>query len=138
MLDPILFIGDFYLYPFYVKSEESIDIALEDDEVIIKGKIDTLILKDQFWIMVIESKKAAFSIEEGLAQILVYMLASPNTDKPCFGMITTGGSFVFIKLLNSTPPRYALSKVFITRNPGNDLYTVFSILKRLCQLVINS
>ena len=58
VLDPILFIADFYLNPFYVKSEESVDIVTEDDGVIIKGRIDTLVLKDQFWVMVIESKKS--------------------------------------------------------------------------------
>ncbi|MEI2583355.1 hypothetical protein [Scytonema sp. PRP1] len=66
---PILFLGNFYLTPFYVKSEEPIDIAVDiavpDDDVIIKGKIDTLVLKDQLWLMIIESKKASFSIEEG-------------------------------------------------------------------------
>ena len=40
---PILFIGDFYLTPFYVKSEEPINIAVPDDDVIIKGRIDTLL-----------------------------------------------------------------------------------------------
>jgi len=34
VLDPILFIGDFYLAPFYVKSEQSIDIVEEDDGVL--------------------------------------------------------------------------------------------------------
>jgi hypothetical protein len=36
-------------------------------------------------------QKAAFSIEEGLAQILACMLATPHPEKPSFGMITTGG-----------------------------------------------
>jgi hypothetical protein len=138
VLDPILFIGDFYLSPFYVKSEQPIDIAEKDDDVIIKGRIDTLVLKDQFWVMVIESKQAAFSIEEGLAQILAYMLGNPNPDKPSFGMITTGGSFVFIKLVKGAIPQYATSRVFITRNPGNELYSVFRILKRLSQIVISN
>jgi hypothetical protein len=88
--------------------------------------------------MVIESKQAAFSIEEGLAQILAYMLGNPNPDKPSFGMITTGGSFVFIKLVKGAIPRYATSRVFITRNPGNELYSVFRILKRLSQIVISN
>ncbi|WP_392532519.1 hypothetical protein [Nostoc sp. C117] len=35
ILDPLLFIGDFYLAPFYVKSEESIDIAVPDEDVIL-------------------------------------------------------------------------------------------------------
>ncbi|MBE9126391.1 MULTISPECIES: restriction endonuclease subunit R [unclassified Coleofasciculus] len=138
VLDPILFIGDFYLFPFYVKSEESVDIISEDDDVIVKAKIDTLVLKDQFWVMVIESKRAAFSIEEGLAQILAYMLGNSNAEQPSFGMITTGGSFVFVKLVKGKVPQYALSKVFITRNPGNDLYDVLRILKRLSQLVNES
>jgi len=138
VLDPILFIGDFYLSPFYVKSEQPIDIAEKDDDVIIKGRIDTLVLKDQFWVMVIESKQAAFSIEEGLAQILAYMLGNPSPDKPSFGMITTGGSFVFIKLVKGAIPQYATSRVFITRNPGNELYGVFRILKRLSQIVISN
>lgn len=138
VLDPILFIGDFYLAPFHVKSEESVDIISDDEGVIVKGKIDTLVLKDQLWVMVVESKKAAFSIEEGLAQILAYMLGNPHPEKPSFGMITTGGSFVFVKLVKGEVPLYALSRVFITRNPGNELYEVLRILKRLSQLVNSS
>lgn len=135
IVDPILFIGDFYLAPFYVKSEESIDIAVPDDDVIIKGRIDTLVFKNKLWVMIIDSKKASFSIEEGLAQILVYMLGSPHPDKPCFGMIATGSEFIFVKLVKEKPPRYALSKGFLMRNPGNELYDVLRILKRLTQLV---
>ena len=136
VLDPILFIGDFYLFPFYVKSEDSIDIISEDEGIIIKGKIDTLVLKDQFWVMVIESKKASFSTEEGLAQILAYTLGNPNPDQPSFGMITTGGSFIFLKLVKDKCPQYATSKLFGTRNPG-DLYSVLQILKRLTKIVIS-
>jgi hypothetical protein len=135
IIDPILFIGDYYVYPFSVKSEESVDIAVPDEDVIIKGRIDTLILQDKLWVMIIESKKASFSIEEGLAQILAYMLGSPNQDKINFGMIATGSEFIFVKLAKNNPPVYALSKGFLMRNPGNDLYDILRILKRLTQLV---
>lgn len=138
VLDPILFIGDFYLAPFYVKSEESVDLVTEDDGVLIKGRIDTLVLKDQLWVMVIESKKASYSIEAGLAQMLAYMLGNPNSEKPSYGMITSGGTFVFIKLVREEIPKYATSKVFATRNPVNELYEVLRVLKRLSQIVINS
>ncbi|MGB3695663.1 MAG: restriction endonuclease subunit R [Spirulinaceae cyanobacterium] len=132
VLDPLLFIADFYLKPFYVKAEKSIEISSEDDGIIVKGRIDTLVLKEQFWVMAIESKKASFSIEEGLAQILAYMLRNPHSHQPSYGMITTGGSFVFTKLVKTDKPRYALSKVFITRDPGeNALYQVLRILKSL-------
>lgn len=74
------------------------------------------------------------SKKEGLAQILAYMLGSPHPDKICFGMIATGSEFIFVKLVKGNPPRYALSKGFLMRNPGNDLYEVLRILKYLTQL----
>lgn len=135
ILDPILFIGDFYLAPFNVASEKSVELAVENEGVIITGRIDTLVLKNQFWVMVIESKRASFSIEAGLAQILSYMLTNPYPDKPCFGLITNGGSFIFIKLVQGETPRYATSNIFEIRNQGNQLYDVLKIFKRLSQLI---
>ena len=135
ILAPLLHLADFYLYPFQIKSEYSVKISDINQDVIIDGKIDVLVFKEQLWVMVIESKQASFSIETGLAQILAYMLANPNKEQPSFGMITTGGSFVFIKLVQSEIPQYALSRIFELRNPGNELYTVVNILK---QLVHNS
>jgi hypothetical protein len=52
-------------------------------------------------------------------------------------MITTGGSFVFLKLLKAETPQYALSRVFEMRNPGNELYTVLGVLKQLEQAALN-
>ncbi len=138
VLDPLLFIGEFYLSPFYVKSEKSIEISVADKDTVIKRSLDTLVLKEQLWVMTIESKQAAFSIEAGLAQILAYMLANPYQEKPSFGMITTGGSFTFLKLVKGETPQYATSKVFELRNPDNELYDVLSILKCLSQLAISS
>jgi hypothetical protein len=137
VLAPLLNLAGFYLYPFHTKSEYSVKIETVDGEIVVEGKIDVLVLKEQLWIMVIESKQAAFSIESGLAQILAYMLANKNQEKPCFGMITTGGSFVFIKLVKGEIPQYALSRVFELNNPGCGLYTVLGILKRLEQVALN-
>ncbi len=136
IVSPLLFIGEFYLSPFDLKAEKSVEILSEDEGTLIRGSLDTLVLQEQFWVMVIESKKAAFSIEAGLAQILAYMMANPQSEKPCFGMIAAGGSFVFIKLVRGETSQYATSKVFELRNPGNDLYGVLGILKRLSQLAV--
>ncbi|MFB8788747.1 MAG: hypothetical protein U7123_07820 [Potamolinea sp.] len=84
--------------------------------------------------MVIESKQAAFSIEAGLAQILAYMLATTHPENPFFGMITTGGSFIFIKLVQGETPQYTTSNFWEIRNRGNNLYSVLSILKKLSTL----
>jgi hypothetical protein len=69
VLGPLLHLAGFYSYPFHTKSEYSVKVSNRDEEVIVEGKIDILVLKDKLWIMVIESKQAAFSIEAGLAQI---------------------------------------------------------------------
>jgi len=138
VLGPLLYFAGFYLYPFHTKSEYSVKVSTVDGEIVVEGKIDVLVLKEQFWIMVIESKQAAFSIEAGLAQILAYMLAHNNQQQPCFGMITTGGSFVFVKLVKGETPQYALSRVFELNNPGNDLYTVLAVLKQLEQAALDS
>ncbi len=139
VLDPILFVGGFFLEPFYIRSEYSVELVTEDEGILVKGKIDALVLKEQFWVMVIESKRITYSTEAGLPQLLAYMLSNPHGQKLSYGMITTGGTFVFVKLLRGERPRYALSKGFRTRDPGeNQLYQVLSIFRHLSQLAITS
>jgi hypothetical protein len=134
VVDPLLFLVGFYLSPFHVRSEPSIEIQTEDEGIVITGSLDTLVFKDRLWVLVVESKRASYSVEAGLAQILAYMVASPNPEQPCYGMITSGGSFMFVKLVKGNPPQYAVSKLFGIREP-EDLATVFAILKRFGQLV---
>lgn len=135
IISPILFIAGLYLSPFHIKAEKSIDIRAEDDGIIIQGRIDILILKQNFWVTVIEAKQTSFSLEEGLAQSLTYMLADPNSETPTFGMITNGVNFRFVKLIREETPKYALSDEFVIDNRGNELYSVLMILKYLSQLV---
>ena len=134
VLSPLLDLADFYLSPFHIKSEKPVEISAEDDGVVIKGQIDALALFEQLWVLVIESKQAAFSLEVGRPQLLAYMLANPNSDKPTYGLVTNGGSFIFLKLVKEPTPQYALSRLFYIFNPGNDLYSVLRVLKRLGQL----
>lgn len=134
VVDPLLFLAGFYLPPFHVRSEPSIEIQTEDEGVVITGSLDTLVLKDRLWVLVVESKRASYSVEAGLAQILAYMLAAPASERPCYGLITSGGSFMFVKLAQGSPPQYAVSKLFGIRTPS-DLYSVFAIFKHFGQLV---
>jgi hypothetical protein len=136
VLSPLLDMAGFFLPPFYSTSEESIEIVEEDEGIVIRGKIDVLVLQDRFWIIVIESKRAKFSLEPGIPQALAYMLANPQPEKPVFGLVTNGSNFIFLKLVNQDVPYYALSDEFTLRR-GNDLYTVLGILKRLGQVVID-
>lgn len=136
VLHPLLFISGFYLSPFHVKPEKSVTISLEDEDgLIIEGRIDALVLKEQFWLMVIESKRAGISLEEGIAQLLAYMLGTPNPEKPIFGMLTNGSHFIFAKLVKGERLQYSLSDEFVLRRRENELYRVLRVLKRLAQLI---
>ncbi len=133
VLSPLFFLAGFYLPPFQIKAEKSIEITAEDEGTIIRGQIDILLIKEQFWVMAIESKRASFSIEAGLAQLLSYMLANPHPDRPGFGMIASGSDYIFVKLVRGETAKYSTSEQFAMRN-RNDLYEVFKILKRISQL----
>ncbi len=133
ILSPLLDLAGFYLPPFRIRSEKSIKISLEDEGIILKGQIDVLTICQQFWVMVIESKQAAFSLEIGRPQLLTYMLANPHPEQPTYGLILNGSNFRFFKLLKGEKSQYAVSRIFDLFNPGNDLYQVLRVLKRLAQ-----
>jgi len=137
VVSPLLYLADFFLPPLSIQSEVAIQLSIVDEELAIEGKIDILVLHHRLWILLIESKRAAASIEVGLPQLLAYTLASPNPRQPIYGMITKGGSFVFLKLVQGPGAvRYALSRIFEMRNSGNDLSPVLAVLKHLRHLVL--
>lgn len=131
VLSPLLDMADFYLLPFRIRSEPSIEITTEDGGMIIRGQLDVLVLRDLVWVVVIESKNAEFSLEAGRAQLLSYMLANPKSAQSTFGLLANGSSFRFVKLVPQPTAQYALSRVFDLFNPGHDLYEVLRILKYL-------
>lgn len=135
VLSPLLHLAGFYLPPFRIKAEPEVQISLEDEDTIIKGNIDVLVLQRRFWVLVIESKRAEFSLEVGLAQLLTYMLANPDSEQQTLGLLANGRDFQFVKLTRQDIPQYSLSESFDLRNPGNELYTLVRILKRLAQIL---
>lgn len=134
ILSPMLFLADFYLPPFRIHTEQSTEVTAIDEETVIRGQLDVLLLKDGFWLMVVESKGFTFSPEAGTAQLLAYMLANPDRDKPVFGLIASGSEFQFFKLVQGDTPQYAMSDYFGILNRVNGLYDVFRIMKRIGQL----
>lgn len=135
IVSPLLDLAGFYLPPFYVNTEEQVQLVVEDEGVPIRGRIDVLVLKDQFWVLVIESKRGEFSLKVGIPQALTYMLANPNRDRPLYGMVTNGSNFVFLKLVHQNKPYYARSKM-LDLEESNELQTALQVLKRLAEIVI--
>ncbi|MFN6495890.1 MAG: restriction endonuclease subunit R [Nostoc sp. DedQUE01] len=135
VLSPLLSLAGFYDEPFYIRGEQSIEISAEDEEEIIRGIIDILVIQEKFWVLVIESKRYSFSLLEAVPQALVYMLANPNQDKPSFGLVTNGSDFIFLKLIKQNQPMYAISDQFTLLKRKSELYQVLSILKKLSQIL---
>ncbi|MGG6270948.1 restriction endonuclease subunit R [Leptolyngbya sp. AN03gr2] len=136
VLSPLLDLSGFYQSPFRIKPEAEIEVEAIDNEdgVVIRGEIDVLVVSGQLWVLAIESKMSAFSLNVALPQALSYMLANPT--QPCYGLILNGSDFVFVKLNREDTPQYATSRVFSLFAPGNELIEVLKILKHLAQLVI--
>ncbi|WP_427161539.1 restriction endonuclease subunit R [Aliinostoc sp. HNIBRCY26] len=135
VLSPLLDLAGFYRAPFSILTEESIEISLEDAGKVIRGRIDVLVIQEQLWLLVIESKRAAFSLTENIAQALAYMISHPNQEKPVFGLVTNGSHFIFIKLTNLNTLTYALSDEFTLLKRQSERYQVLAILKKLSQIL---
>ena len=128
---PLLDLAGLFLPPFYVTTEKSVEITALTDELTLKGRLDVLVLKDQLWVLVIESKRAEFSLKVGIPQVLGYMLAAPESPLPLYGLVTNGSSFVFLKLVGR---QYARSKELIL-DQDEGLAKTLQITKALADLV---
>lgn len=98
VISPLLTLAGLYDEPFFVTTEPEVELLLEDRDELLRGRLDTLIIQQQFWVLVVESKSTiAFSV--ALPQALTYMMGNPNSERPVYGLITNGDEFQFIKLL---------------------------------------
>jgi predicted type IV restriction endonuclease len=130
LLAPLLDILGFMDPPHEVRSEKYVRFEIEDGDTTLDGLIDALILQDQLWLILIESKRYGFSVRQALAQTLTYMAAAPQS--PSFALITTGEDYLFVKCDRQS---YALSDKFtLSTATGNDLYPVAQILQHLASM----
>lgn len=137
VVSPLLELAGFYDPPFKMKAEAAIEIAINDGEETLRGRIDVLILQNQLWVMVLESKKTMISTRSALPQALAYMMANPDLDKPRFGMLTNGDDVLFVKLLAQPTPQYGLSRAFSIYTIASELSSAFQVLKHLGQGIIH-
>ncbi len=137
VLSPLLELAGFYQSPYRFKTEVSVEIeALGDNEEILRGRIDALVLQGKLWIVLIESKKTTFDLELAIPQTLAYMAANPKPEQPLYGMITNGSSHLFVKTLGK---QYGISDLFSTRSQyRNNLNEVLKILKYLGRIITAS
>jgi hypothetical protein len=130
---PLITLAGFYDPPFKVRAEESVQLTLADPEETLQGRIDVLVLQEQFWVVVLESKKTALSVWTALPQTLAYLMANPHPTQPSFALMTNGDDSVFVKLTQNERAQYDLSRVFAALTSNQELYGVLQILKRIAQ-----
>lgn len=128
---PLLTLAGFYDPPFRLKAEESVQIVLEDPSEVLEGRLDVLVLKKQFWVVVLESKKTALSVWTALPQTLAYLMANPHPEQPSFALMTNGDNSVFVKLTQSGGGQYNFSRVFAALTSNQELYGILQVLKQL-------
>ncbi len=135
LISPLLTLAGLYDEPFYVTTEASVELEIEEEEAILRGRIDTLIIAQQLWVLIVESKSTiAFPV--ALPQIMTYMMANPNPERPVYGLIGNGDEFMFIKMLTAGIPKYDLSNIYSLLLPHrNQLEDILQILKQIAQIM---
>jgi hypothetical protein len=136
VVSPLLELAGFLDPPYKIRSPYGVGLELEDPNETIRGFIDTLVVQEKLWILVVESKRNSIPIPAALPQLLAYMLTNPQSDKPVFGMATNGDEFVFLKLTLIDTPQYDVSRTFSLFPRRHELAEVLRILKRLGQAVL--
>lgn len=132
VLSPLFSLAGFYRPPFRIFAEKTIRIQATDRAKIYRGVIDVLVLHQQLWALVVESKRNTFSLEVARPQALAYMLANPVADRPTFGLITNGINFRLLKLLGR---KYGESDEFYLGNQ-QDMERLLQILKYIGNVVL--
>jgi len=88
VLSPLLHLANLLLPLFHIRTETSVKITDPNEDITVEGRIDILVLEHNLWVLVIESKRAEFSIKVGLAQILAYLISH-------FSLLTSRRQFDF-------------------------------------------
>jgi hypothetical protein len=134
VLSPLFSLAGFYRPPFRIASEKTVKIQISDGGKVFRGFIDVLVLHQNLWVLVVESKRNTFSLEVARPQALTYMLANPSPDRATFGLISNGVNFRLMKLLGQ---QYGESDEFYLRNLG-DMERLLQVLKHLGQVAIGA
>jgi predicted type IV restriction endonuclease len=135
---PLLDLAGFYQPPFSIRTEASTRLELTEEQQTFTGSIDVLVVKQRFWILVIESKQSRFDVTSGIPQTLSYMLSQPPNAQAIaipqrFGMVTNGREVVFLQLHPGQPPTYAQSRAYQVIETDHELTQILQGLKAIAQ-----
>ena len=136
IISPLLDLAGFYEPEFSIRTEESVEFMLETEDELLRGRIDTLIMRNQLWVLVIEAKRTIMS-SLAVPQALAYMMGNPNRDRPVYGMVSNGDEFIFLKVKQTPNPQYGASKLYSLFFPLNsqEIEQAFRVIKNIKQQI---
>lgn len=143
---PLMWLAGFYQQSIKITIEENIaDISIEDEDTIIKGRMDILAVSrtkakasiTPFWILVVETKNSSIEALEGLPQLLTYAYKGLENQESVWGVTTNGLSYWFVYLKQGNPPTYQLLPELNLFDLERSLQ-LLQILKAICKLQYTS
>lgn len=137
---PLMRLAGFYDVPIRLTMEDSIAIAVEDEDKRITGRMDILainspqsIIAPPFWVLVIETKNSAINVIEGLPQLITYAFKSLEQQSSVWGLVTNGQLYQFVYLRCEDQPIYQLMPLLnLTESLG--AIKLLQVLKSICKL----
>ncbi len=137
---PLMRSAGFYDVPIRLTMEDSIAIAVEDEDKKITGRMDILAINSPqnttappFWVLVIETKNSAIDVGEGLPQLLTYAFKSLEEQPSVWGMVANGQRYQFVYLRREQQKTYQLMPL-LNLNESQDAIELLQVLKAICQL----
>ncbi|MGK7880998.1 MAG: type I restriction endonuclease subunit R [Crocosphaera sp.] len=136
MISPLLELAKLCDTPFKIKAEQAVKIELKDSDIILQGFIDALVIKEQFWVIVIEAKRYGFNVSLAIPQALTYMMANTKQESPIFGLVTNGEDYIFIKVSHQDKQYEISDKLTLAKRNNQEFYQVFKIIKNIKQFLL--
>ncbi|MEH2349022.1 MAG: restriction endonuclease subunit R [Nostoc sp.] len=137
---PLMRLAGFYDVPIRLTMEDSVAIAVEDEDRRITGRMDILAINSPqskiappFWVVVIETKNSAIEVGEGLPQLLTYAFKSLEQQTSVWGLATNGLRYQFVYLRRDEQPTYDLMPL-LSLNESPDAIELLQVFKAICKL----
>ncbi len=141
VLSPLMRLAGFFDIPIVLTMEDSIPIEVEDEDTLIKGRLDILAVNQpdaeigatRFWILVVEAKNSAIDPWAGLPQLLTYAYKSLQQQSSVWGLTTNGRNYQFVRVTRGNPCTYQiLPELNLIDTERSILLT--QVLKAICKL----
>ncbi len=137
---PLMRLAGFYDVPIRLTMEDSIAIAVEDEDRRITGRMDILAINNPqsniappFWVLVIETKNSSVNVIEGLPQLLTYAFKSLEQQPSVWGLVSNGQLYQFVYLRRDTQSTYELMPLLnLSQSP--DAIDLLQVFKAICKL----